>query len=256
MWGIFLESVVIFQNYVGLHQNRFLFVIYLFFLLYLWLKEKDRSLRAIFVYAPTILLFCFFCPLFRKAFVGLLDDGETYYRLLWLLQMSLVSAYGAVKMCGRYRKTALVIMCIAIAACGSLVYRSEHITKAQNLYHLPEEAVEVAGLIDPEEGRVMALVPADLIYYIRQYSTRINMPYGREMLIARWDYYNDMYEAMEEAEIIRTASFVELTRTYGCHYVVLKKDRELQEPLTDYGFELYAKTDTYLMYRDTQIDMQ
>ena len=86
------------------------------------------------------------------------------------------------------------------------MYRSEYITKAQNWYHLPEEAVEVAKLLEPEEGRVMALVPADLIYYIRQYSTNINMPYGREMLIARWDYYNDMYEAMEEAEIIDSAT--------------------------------------------------
>lgn len=250
MWGIFLESVVIFQNYVGFHQNKYLFGIYFFFLLYLLLTEKNKRVRAIFIYAPVILLVCFFCPLFRKVFVRLLNDAETYYRLLWLLQMSLVSAYGALRLCGKYRKTGLVVMCAAIVACGSLVYRSEHISKAQNWYHLPEEAVEVAELIEPEEGRVMALVPADLIYYIRQYSTQINMPYGREMLIARWDYYNDMYEAMEEAEIIQTDSFVELTREYGCNYVVLKKDRELQAPLTDYGFELYAQTDTYLIYID------
>ena len=214
---------------------------------------KNRRIRAILVYAPLLLLICFFVPLFRKVFVRLLNDAETYYRLLWLLQMSLVSAYGAVKLSGRYRKTGLVVMCAAIVLCGSFVYRSEYITKAQNWYHLPEEAVEVAKLLEPEEGRVMALVPADLIYYIRQYSTNINMPYGREMLIARWDYYNDMYEAMEEAEIIQTASFVELTREYGCHYVVLKKERELQEPITEHGFELYAQTDTYLIYRDTQL---
>ena len=43
MWGIFLESVVIFQNYVGFHQNKYLFGIYLFFLLYLLLTEKIPS---------------------------------------------------------------------------------------------------------------------------------------------------------------------------------------------------------------------
>mgnify|MGYP001129649354 CR=1 FL=1 len=48
----------------------------------------------------------------------------------------------------------------------------------------------------------MAIGPADQGYYIRQYETAINMPYGREMLIARWDYYNDLYEAMERAEVI------------------------------------------------------
>lgn len=253
MWGIFLESVVIFKNYVGYHQNKFLFGIYLFFLLYLWLTEKDKRRKAVLVYAPTLLIIAFFCPLFRKIFVRLFEDAEIYYRLLWLLQMSMVSAYGALKLCGRHRKIMLAVICAAIAASGSLVYNSEHITKAENVYHLPQEAVEVAELISPEKGRTMALVPSDLIYYIRQYSTRINMPYGREMLIARWDYYNDMYEAMEEAESIETPSFVELTRSYGCNYVVLGKDRKVQEPLTDYGFILYAQTDKYLIYQDTEI---
>ncbi|MDE7017507.1 MAG: hypothetical protein K2P65_08005 [Lachnospiraceae bacterium] len=252
MWGIFLESVVIFKNYVGYHQYRFLFVFYLFFLVYLWLTEKERRIRAALIYAPTLLLICFFCPLFRKAFVALLNDAETYYRLLWLLQMSIVIAYGMVKLCGRYRKTGLVIMCVGIIACGSFVYRSEHITKAENWYHLPEEAIEVAELIDPEQGRVMALVPADLVYYIRQYSTRINMPYGREMLIARWDYYHDLYEAMEEAEVIQTASFVEIVRSHECDYVILRKDRETEEPLSDYGFALYAQTKNYLIYQDME----
>ncbi|MCM1386106.1 MAG: hypothetical protein NC231_02165 [Bacillus sp. (in: Bacteria)] len=253
MWGIFLESLVIFQNYVGYHQYRFLFVIYLLCLLYLWFAEKEKGRRVVFVYAPTLLLACFFCPLFRKAFVALLDDAEVYYRLLWLLQMSIVSAYAILKLCGRYRKIGLIVSCIAMIAGGSFVYGSEHITKAQNWYHLPQEAVEVAGLIDPEEGRVMALVPSDLIYYIRQYTSRVNMPYGREMLIARWDYYHAMYEAMEEADVIQTSSFVELTREHECDYVVLKKDREIEEPLTDYGFLLYAETENYLIYQDTEI---
>ena len=253
MWGIFLESLVIFQNYVGYHQYKFLFVIYLFFLLYLWLMEREKRLRVVFVYVPTLLLVSFFCPLFRKAFVALLDDAEIYYRLLWLLQMSVVSGYGMLKLCGRYRKIGLVILSAGIIACGSFVYNSEHITKAQNWYHLPQEAIEVAELIDPEEGRVMALVPADLLYYIRQYTTRVNMPYGREMIIARWDYYHELHEAMEEADTIQTSSFVELTRAYGCNYVVLKKDREIEEPLTDYGFTLYAGTENYLIYQDTEI---
>ena len=251
MWGIFLESLVIFQNYAGYHENGFLFGIFLFMLLYLWLTERDNVMRALFVYVPTILLALFFFPVFRKIFVALMDDGEIYYRLLWLLQMSVVSAYGAVKLCGRHRRIGLVVISVIIIACGSFVYRSEYITKAQNGYHLPEEAVEVAKLIDPEEGRVMAVVPSDLIYYIRQYSSRINMPYGREMLIARWDYYNDMYEAMEETEVIETSSFVRVVREYGCNYVVLKKDRKVAEPLTDYGFSLYADTENYFIYADS-----
>lgn len=251
MWNVFLENVAIFQNYVGYHQNKFLFGIYLFFLLYLWLKERNKIFRALFVYTPTILLACFFCPLFRDVFKILLNEEETYYRLLWLLQMSMVSAYGALKLCGKYRKLMLAVMCIAIISCGSFVYRSVNITKADNLYHIPNEVVEVGKLIEPEEGRIRAIVPAEMIHYIRQYSERICLPYGREMLISRWNFESDIYDAMEGADVIDTPSFVELTRNYYCLYVVLRKDRQLREPLTDYGFELYAQTDNYLIYMDT-----
>lgn len=252
MWGIFLESVVVFKNYMGFHENGYLAGIYLFVLLYLWLTEKDKKRRAIFVYVPTLLLALFFCPLFRKVFVRILEDSETYYRLLWLLQMSLVSAYGLMKLCGRHRRIGLAVICVAIVACGDYVYDSEHITKAQNAYHLPQEAVDIVDLIEPEEGRITVLVPADLIYYVRQYSTNIELPYGREMLIARWDYHHAMYEAMEEADVIETESFVELTREYPCAYVVLKEDRETTEPLTDYGFTLYDQVGEYLVYQDQE----
>ncbi len=254
MWGIFLESVVIFKNYMGFHENGYLAGIYLFVLLYLWLTEKDKRKRAVFVYAPTLLLLMFFCPLFRKIFVRLLEDSETYYRLLWLLQMSIVSAYGLIKLCGRHRRIGLVVICVAIIACGNYVYDSEHITKAENVYHLPQEAIDIVDLIEPEEGRITVLVPADLIYYVRQYSTNIELPYGREMLIARWDYHHAMYEAMEKADVIETETFAELARQYPCAYVILKEDRETDKPLTECGYALYDQVGDYLIYKDLETD--
>lgn len=254
MWGIFLESVVIFKNYMGYHENGYLAGIYLFALIYLWKTEKDTCKRVLFVYVPTILLLCFFCPLFRKAFVAVLDDSETYYRLLWLLQMSIVSAYGMVKLFGKHRRIGLAVLTVAIIACGNYVYDSEHITKAENAYHLPQTAVQVAKALSPDEGQVKAIVPSELVYYIRQYDSNITMPYGREMLISRWDYYNELYEAMEETDQIKTQSFVELTRENLCNYVVLDKERVMEEPLTDYGFELYDTVEDYVIYRDVVLE--
>lgn len=254
MWGIFLESVVIFQNYMGFHEHGWLAFLYLAVLCYLWVAEKEKTRRVLFVYLPTVLLFLFFCPVFRKLFVAVLDDSETYYRLLWLLQMGLVTAYGMVKLWEKHKKLGLLVTAVLVICAGNYVYDSEHITKAENAYHLPQVAVEVAEKIAPEEGYVMALVPADLVYYIRQYDSNIAMPYGREMLIARWDYYNAMYEAMEEAEVIDTDEFVKLTRENLCNYVVLKQDRELDEPLTEYDFVIYDQVEDYVIYRDTEME--
>lgn len=256
MWGIFLESVVIFKNYMGFHQHRYLAFLYLWILLYLWFAEKDRHRRAVFVYAPTLLLVMFFCPLFRKLFVRLLDDSETYYRLLWLLQMSLVSAYGVIRLCAAHRRIGTALACLLILFGGDYVYDSEHISKAENAYHLPQETVDIAEMIEPQEGRITVLVPADLIYYIRQYSSNIELPYGREMLISRWAYHHPMYEAMEEAEVIETETFVELAREYPCAYIILKEDRETTEPLTAYGYEVYGQVDEFVIYRDLETGME
>ena len=225
-------------------------------LLYLWFAEKDRHRRAVFVYAPTLLLVMFFCPLFRKLFVRLLDDSETYYRLLWLLQMSLVSAYGVIRLCAAHRRIGTALACLLILFGGDYVYDSEHISKAENAYHLPQETVDIAEMIEPPEGRITALVPADLIYYIRQYSSNIELPYGREMLISRWAYHHPMYEAMEEAEVIETETFVELAREYPCAYIILKEDRETTEPLTAYGYEVYGQVDEFVIYRDLETGME
>ena len=250
MWGIFLESVVIFKNYMGFHQYKFLAGLYLLALLYLWFAEKDRHRRAILVYAPTLLLAAFFCPLFRKVFVRVLEDSKTYYRLLWLLQMSLVTAYGFIKLMGRHRKIGLLIMCAAIAAGGDYVYDSINISKAQNAYRLPQEVIDIVDMIEPEEGRIKVLMPGELLQYVRQYSTDIELPYGREMMIERWDYYDAMYEAMEKTEVIDTPYFVELARGYPCAYVILKEDREMREPLTDYGYSVYGQVGEYVVYKD------
>lgn len=250
MWGIFLESVVIFKNYMGFHQYKFLAGLYLLALLYLWFAEKDKYRRAILVYAPTLLLAAFFCPLFRKVFVRIMEDSETYYRLLWLLQMSLVTAYGFIKLMGRHRRIGLVILCAAIVAGGDYVYDSINVSKAQNAYHLPQEVVDIAEMIKPEEGRITVLMPGELLQYVRQYSTDIELPYGREMMIERWDYYDAMYEAMEKAEVIDTPYFVELARGYPCTYVILHQDRQVKEPLTDYGYEVFGQVGIYVIYKD------
>lgn len=256
MWGIFLESVVIFKNYMGYHQNRFLAGLYLFALLYLWLVEKDKCRRVVFVYVPTLILAAFFCPLFRKVFVRVMEDSETYYRLLWLLQMSLVSAYGFIRLMGRHRRIGLAVMCVAIAACGDYVYDNINISRAQNAYHLPQEVIDIVDMIEPEEGRITVLMPGELVQYVRQYSTDIELPYGREMLIDRWDYYDAMHQAMEKAEVIDTPYFVELARTYPCAYVILRENREVKEPLTEYGFTVYGQVADYVIYKDMTLEAQ
>ena len=49
MYGIFMESVVIFKNYAG---GRYLAALFFLALLYLLVTEKNKRRRAMLVYMP------------------------------------------------------------------------------------------------------------------------------------------------------------------------------------------------------------
>lgn len=52
--------------------------------------------------------------------------------------------------------------------------------------------------------------------------------------------------------MIETKTFVELAREYPCAYIVLKEDREMTQPLTEYGFERYGQVGEFVIYRDME----
>ena len=56
MFGIFMESLVIFKLYTGL---RLLLVLTLLSWIYLLVKEKDGRVRLLLVYAPMIVVLLF-----------------------------------------------------------------------------------------------------------------------------------------------------------------------------------------------------
>lgn len=251
MYGIFMESVVIFKLYMGF---RIQIVLYLAAVIYLLVTEKDRGKRVVMLYTPLIILLLFFCPLFRKLFVALGMDGETYYRILWLIPMGVTIAYGACRVWEKHKRIGLAVMALLIVLGGTYVYNSPYVTKAENLYHIPDTVIQICDLIAPEEGeeRITAAFPGDLVHFVRQYDTNIKMPYGREMVVERWDYYNEVYEVMEKPEIINARELLAATRNNYCEYIILQEDRQIDADLTDeaYGLVLLETIDGYCVYMD------
>lgn len=251
MFGIFMESLVIFKLYTGL---KFLFGLTLAALIYLLFTEKNKNRRILFVYAPILILLLFLFPLSRKAFVALGLDGNTYYRVLWTIPMGIITAYGTGKLFGRHKRTGLVITAALVILCGSYVYESSYISKAENLYHIPDTVIKICQLIHPEDAdenvQVTVVVPEELVYFIRQYDAEIRMPYGREMIESQWDYYNEVHAAMEETEVIVMADLIEACRKEYCQYIVLSPARKTDTDPETLGLTLLAEVDGYLVYLD------
>lgn len=278
MWD-FQPIIDIWKAYAGTGSLLVLFLLSLF---YIWKKEERKEIRNLMVWGSVLIAAGFSCPLFRKIFVRLLDS-ETYYRVLWVLPIGVATAYAGMlllredkelavgEITGDKEKTipfrrkrrfwvqpvGLVVLAAVVALSGSLVYKSTYISKAENAYHIPQVVVEICDEILPEEGvegedgKVMAVFPSELIHFVRQYSSDVMMPYGREMLVERWGNERELFDLME-AETYDVEWVADKAIQNYCRYVILNSYKPKTEPMENYDYELIRVVEPYEIYRDTR----
>lgn len=250
MWD---KVLTLYEGYIGTGMIAGLFLVAV---IYLFVAEKNKNTRIIFLYMPVIILILYFCPFFAAvvyAFVG----EEIYYRLLWLVPIVPVLAYAAVRIImtctGKKRIAVGAAIGGIILLSGSLVYESPYFSKAQNACHVPDTVVEICDAIEVEGREVKAVFPAEFLQYVRQYSPYVHMPYGREMAIVRWNFYDELYSLME-AEVLDVEQIAEKARERGCHYVIFSETRVRIGSFEEYGYELFDTIDGYAIYADTTLD--
>jgi len=244
--------VEIFKQYNGTGYYCILFIIAL---IYLWFVEEDKMIKAVLVYTPTVIQVLFFIPYFYMLY-NRLDEG-TYYRILWIMPMSVVIAYAGCKLIGVHTKIGLALLAAILVLGGTYVYNSPFMSEAENGYHLPQEAVEICEMIRPEAGkeRVWAVFPTDLVHFVRQYTTTIQMPYGRYSLVSSWIHEdNEMYELYAKP-VTDVEELSECATRYYCNYVILEKERILEGGRPeDYEMLKIGETAHYDVYRNTKVD--
>lgn len=251
MWNNVTE---LFREYMGTGLTVILFVLCL---IYLWVNEKRQDVRILFLYMPLAMLVLFFNPLVSTWVYGIVGD-EIYYRILWLLPVTLTLAYTGASLYGRFSggKKGLAALGMAgiIVVSGSYVYGNPYFHRAENLCHVPDSVVRICDAIQVPGREVMAVFPRELLQYVRQYSPVTCMPYGRELLVSGWTYGHSLFGVMEE-EVIDLERLVPLTREEGCHYIVLRDDKEIIGIPEEYGWSLLGKYDGYIVYRDEAIEL-
>lgn len=247
------EVLTIFREFTG---SGFLTILYLLTLLYLWMSEKNPTIRAILVYGSSVIQILFFMPLFYYGY-QILDAG-TYYRILWILPMTVTIAYGAVKILGRYPTGSIAIGLVMIAICGKYVYSNPYITKAENAYHIPQEAIEVCDIIMPaeDEERVTGIFPDDLIHFVRQYTSRIQMVYGRDYLAPDWIYGDHPIRKVMNQEKVKVSELVRLATEENCQYIIIEKSKETIGTFEKLKVLKIGETSNYNIYRNFQVDIK
>lgn len=243
-----IEDIVLYNG------RSFLIPLFLAALLFLWLTEKDRRLRVVLVYLVTASAVLFVCPLY--AWIGMKVDVEIYYRVLWSLPMGILVCYSAVKLMSRFktfmsRALVLLLAVLAIALNGDLVYTRTLHFKAGNIYHVPQVVIDVADALRLDAYRPIAVMPAELLSFLRQYSADILTPYGRNILEPAWTFYNELYDAMEgDKASYDIEEVARCARDEHCAFVVLSSDKQMQGSMEEQGYFLLSFVHKYYIYMD------
>ena len=78
----------VFHRYMG---TGLIMIWYLICLIFLYLKEERKQMRVMILYLPLLVLLLFFNPLFYY-FYDRFMGGETSFRVLWLLPVTVTLA--------------------------------------------------------------------------------------------------------------------------------------------------------------------
>ena len=99
------------------------------------------------------------------------------------------------------------------------------------------------------EGRdVKAVVPGEMLQFIRQYDASIQLAYGRDALVDGWSN-NPLYEAME-ANPVRSYAITDYAKQQGVEYIVLRAGTPIagSKPIGKYEFSYLTTIENYDIY--------
>ncbi len=215
--GTVLEDIVLYNN------KSFLVPLFLIALLFLWVTERSKRLRVVLVYLVTALGVVFVCPLY--AWIGMRIDAEIYYRVLVL---------------------AILVICINV----DLVYTKTLHFKSVNAYHMPQQVIDVAEALKLENYRPIAVLPAELLPFFRQYTADVYTPYGRNILEPAWSFSNELYDAMEGDKTYDAVEIARCARQEHCAFVVLSCMKQIYGGMEEQNYFLFDFVQGYYMYMD------
>lgn len=243
----------IWETYRSYNGSGFVMMLFLLALIYLWLTEEKKYIETMLVYVSVAIIGIFFVPVFAWI-LSCFDEDEIFYRILWLLPLTITLAYTGAKMAMKDRRIMVPVAVMLIILSGSFVYRNEYFSKAENQYHIPQRVVDICDEIIVPGREVRAVFPSEMLSFVRQYTALVHMPYGREMVVERWKHQNDLYDLMEK-ERIDAGKLAELSREEECHYIILHASKVIEGSMEEEGYTLLETIEKYLIYRDNYVDL-
>ena len=222
--------------------NIMLLIALLAFVYFVWKNGKKVYLYVALVLAG--LLFLFNGITYWLA--GKVGEGETYYRMLWILPITVFAAYFVIELwhvLKGWKKVVFAALFLVLTGLYSKVSLRADLALPDNIYQLDEDVLQVADIIEAHSGgkRVSLLDDGSVSYSIRQYNENICDSPGST-------YYMDVLLAMQNPNYTgnQIRQFTALTES---DYIALQKEKIIQNLLVkDAGFVQIGASDHYNVY--------
>ncbi len=248
-----MPTIKLLTEYGG---NCTLLLYYILCVIYLFVREKNKVVKVVLSVLSITVLVLFVMPFAYEMLAVKLSETDGYYRMLWLLPTSIVSAYATIKIAmelpHKYASYGLIIiMLICFAIGGNIVYHSPFFVKAENVYQVPDVVIDICDYLTDDNPVVVATFPIELCPYVRQYSTNVIQTYGydelRRGLTDSQDYVKEITKGDPNAEIL----------TYGARmncsqFIILHSGVKPVGKMEDYDYYLLTTIDGYNVYIDGQ----
>ncbi|MCH5279907.1 MAG: hypothetical protein J1E61_00450 [Lachnospiraceae bacterium] len=184
------------------------------------------------IYNPVVIYLC------HKILGGITTD----VRLFYLLPIFPLCAYGMTDLIfskGKLNYILMIAFTILIVSSGKTFYDQGAYTKAENVYKIPQETIYVCEIIDQDDSYKKALVPNELLDYIRQYDSRIEMCYGR------YDASESFAQSFSNGTLSEE-EFESYMQKVDFNYIIYDSGNvEMIQMFHQYGYTVIGETEKY-----------
>ena len=270
-----MQGVNVFENGIGyLHKCLSLytsgtgyFVMYLIAVLIILIKGGKRD-RQLFIPSSAVLLVTVYNPFVPLILDRIFDVSSEYYRLFWIAPVIILVPYAATLVIdsapAKGGRTVTLILVLAMFVLGGNFVYAKGIDVADNIYKIPDELIETAGIIHADSGTEYAKVFYEYEYNmeIRQYDPKILLCIDREEYIYAMNYsYTDEMLKDEDrptnvilAALVRNQKidgddFTKALDKTGTSYIVLTKGHPKAAFVKGEGLYEIGRTDTHVIYK-------
>lgn len=241
-----------FNEYIGAGTYM---TIYLISIVYIFIKEKDKTYRAFTIWFPLIVSLIVFNPFFYKFLEksGTLK-ADSYWRVFWMLPMGITIAYAFTKIVSeaneKNKKVMVFLSLVGVILIGRCyMFTNDDFKPYGNIYKLPDDIVMVTQIIGADESEYKkALTTQSIVPYVRQIDPSIKLAYGRSETGYGSDSLAMIVESGDAEKICEKAKDTE------SNYIVLQTENELHGDIEDYGYEVLDQTEFYTIYKEVEVE--